>query len=150
MDETKKRKRPAVLGRKKMGRESPKRKLKKGCPSAYLAEGRKEKMKKETTKTATSTALSTPCLDFDEILDFVSVKTLDEESLRVLTRVNTHIRGCDECLKLVNAVSTIHEEFARLRASGELAKRKETPMGKKLEEMLADVRALKKEQGGES
>lgn len=86
-------------------------------------------------------------LDFDEIVEYVSLNTLDEHALRLASKVDTHVRTCDECLELVNAVMTIHEEFVRLKNSKELeGSRKEAlVVDEELKNMIEDVRALKKE-----
>lgn len=40
-------------------------------------------------------------LTTDEILQFVSFTTVDDESLRLASRVNSHILQCEECRNMV-------------------------------------------------
>lgn len=47
----------------------------------------------------------------DDIIDFILIDTLNEESLELAKRVNTHIMECSECFKLVNAFRTVQSEF---------------------------------------
>ena len=54
-------------------------------------------------------------LTVDEIIDFVSLTDLGEESLKLAAAVNGHMRGCRECRKLVGAFQTVHDEFSRLQ-----------------------------------
>lgn len=53
-------------------------------------------------------------LTFDEMVEYVSLSKLDEEALLLASKVDTHIRECDECLELVRAVRTIYDEFAKM------------------------------------
>ncbi len=54
-------------------------------------------------------------LTFDEIIEYVSMSKLNEEALMLASKVDTHIRDCDECLELVRAVRAIYEEFVRMK-----------------------------------
>lgn len=104
-------------------------------------------MKNYTETTAARTTTSAEHLDFDEIVEYVSLNTLDEDALRLASRVDTHVRECDECLQLVNAVELINDEFIRLGNDREFFEKKAPVMDEELQQMLADVRALKREQG---
>lgn len=46
-------------------------------------------------------------LTTDELLRFVSLKTLDDDNIALTARVNTHILHCDECLKKVREFQSI-------------------------------------------
>ena len=63
------------------------------------------KMKEETKKNH---------LTFDEIVECVSLSKLNEEAFLLASKVDTHIRECDECLELVRAVRKIYEEFVKM------------------------------------
>ncbi len=60
-------------------------------------------------------------LSFEEVVEYVSLSKLNEESIALASKVDTHIRNCDECLKLVRSVRLIHEEFSRLKKDGSIA-----------------------------
>lgn len=53
-------------------------------------------------------------LTVDEIIEFVSIKTLDRDSINLAAHVNGHISKCNECLKKVRAFKTVHEGFMNL------------------------------------
>lgn len=55
-------------------------------------------------------------LTVDEILNFVSLTELNNESIEVSAAVNGHIRKCEKCRKLVRGFQMIHDEFSRLNA----------------------------------
>ena len=57
-------------------------------------------------------------LTIDEILDFVSLTELNDESIKLAATVNGHIRECEKCLKLVDAFQLIYDEFERLNIKG--------------------------------
>ncbi|MBQ9945522.1 MAG: hypothetical protein IJO68_03255 [Clostridia bacterium] len=58
-------------------------------------------------------------LTIDEILDFVTMDNIDENTLSLIARVNSHILVCKECFELVNAIQLIQEEFERLQTSSD-------------------------------
>lgn len=58
-------------------------------------------------------------LNIEDIIKFVSIDDLSEESVKLTVKVNGHIRNCDKCLKLVTAVQVIYDEFVRLGTNGE-------------------------------
>ena len=52
-------------------------------------------------------------LTFEEIVQYVSLKKLNEEAFLLASKVDTHIRECEPCLELVRAVRSIHDEFVK-------------------------------------
>ena len=54
-------------------------------------------------------------LTFEEIVEYVSLKKLNEEAFLLASKVDTHIRECEQCLELVRAVRSIHDEFAKVK-----------------------------------
>lgn len=57
-------------------------------------------------------------LTVDEILDFVSLTELNNQSIELSTTVNGHIRKCEKCRKLVRTFQMIHDEFSRCGSDG--------------------------------
>ncbi|MBQ2880646.1 MAG: hypothetical protein IJE40_00105 [Clostridia bacterium] len=53
-------------------------------------------------------------LTVDEIMDFVSITEINEETMQLTAKVNSHIRNCKECLKLVQSYQEIYDEFLRV------------------------------------
>lgn len=53
-------------------------------------------------------------LTFNEIMDFISVKKLNEETEKIINRVNLHIAHCEECRNLVRQYQQIKEDFEKL------------------------------------
>lgn len=58
-------------------------------------------------------------LTFNEIMDFLSFETLDNNSLKLASTVNTHIARCQECFELVRSFQLLREEFEELGMTGE-------------------------------
>lgn len=58
----------------------------------------------------------------DEILNYVSFDTLDDENMKLASDVVLHIRQCKECLKKVNAFQNIYFQMLDSDRSEELAK----------------------------
>ena len=81
-------------------------------------------------------------LEFDEIVEYVSLKKLNEESILLASKVDTHIKKCDECLKLVRAVRAMHEEFKRMNANKSLVNflEKECSVDEKTQARLEELR----------
>ncbi len=52
----------------------------------------------------------------EEIIDYVSMTTLDAASLRLATAVNTHIGQCETCLKTVQAFQTVYDAMLQTPA----------------------------------
>ena len=57
-------------------------------------------------------------LTVDEIIAFVSITELNEETMTLLTSVNGHIRTCEKCRKLVNAFQLLYDTFTNQCCSG--------------------------------
>lgn len=53
-------------------------------------------------------------LTVDEIIDFVSLNTVDEESMKLISKVNGHIIECAECRKKVRAFQDVYDEFVSI------------------------------------
>ena len=49
-------------------------------------------------------------LTLDEIIDFVSLTEINEESMQLLGKVNAHIAQCRECRELVRSYQLIYDE----------------------------------------
>jgi len=50
----------------------------------------------------------------NEIIDFVSMSNLDEQSLKNASIVTSHITSCEECLRKVRAFQVVFDEFTDL------------------------------------
>jgi anti-sigma factor RsiW len=50
----------------------------------------------------------------DEMIGFVSMDTLDADSLALASKVNTHIRSCPHCRGTVRAFQAICDEMTAL------------------------------------
>lgn len=61
-------------------------------------------------------------LTVDEIIRFVSMTELNDETLALSAIVNSHIRRCKECLDLVRAFQLLHDEFMHMQNGGEFVK----------------------------
>lgn len=48
-------------------------------------------------------------LTLDEIMEFVSLNELNEESMQLISMVNTHIAECDECRELVRSYQLVYD-----------------------------------------
>ncbi len=51
-------------------------------------------------------------LTTDKIIEFVSIKELNDETLKIITEVNTHITRCEKCHKLVKSFQLINDELS--------------------------------------
>lgn len=49
-------------------------------------------------------------LTLDEIIDFVSLTEINEESIQLMGKVNAHIAQCRECRELVRSYQLIYDE----------------------------------------
>lgn len=58
-------------------------------------------------------------LTVDEMIDFVSLTELNADALMLSATVNGHIRQCEQCLNHVRAFQMIHDEFSRIKRSGD-------------------------------
>ena len=50
-------------------------------------------------------------LTIDEIIAFVSICELNDETKALSAKVNAHVSRCKKCLELVNAYQLIYDEF---------------------------------------
>lgn len=50
-------------------------------------------------------------LTIEDIIQFVTISVIDENSFRLASRVNTHILQCDQCRKKVSAFQTIYDKL---------------------------------------
>lgn len=57
-------------------------------------------------------------LTVDEMINFVSFDRVNEDSLAIAVKVNSHIRGCEECLDKLRAFQTVHDELVKLGKYG--------------------------------
>ena len=53
-------------------------------------------------------------LTLETIVEFLAIADMSEESLNLSKKVNSHIRSCEECRKLVHSMSAISQEFEDL------------------------------------
>ncbi len=56
-------------------------------------------------------------LTIEDIIQFVTISVIDESSIRLASKVNTHILQCDLCRKKVSAFQTVYDEFLSNNAS---------------------------------
>lgn len=59
-------------------------------------------------------------LTIGEIVEFVTLKKLDENAIALAKKVNGHIRNCDNCLELLRGVRTLHEEITSMKENESL------------------------------
>ena len=57
-------------------------------------------------------------LTVDEMLDFVSLEELNEESIAYAAAVNSHTRKCEKCRRAVCAFQEIYDKFVQYSADG--------------------------------
>lgn len=48
-------------------------------------------------------------LMFEDFIEYVSANVLDDDTIALFSKVNTHIRECEECRNLVNAFQKIYD-----------------------------------------
>ncbi|MGN0114784.1 MAG: hypothetical protein ACI396_05615 [Acutalibacteraceae bacterium] len=53
-------------------------------------------------------------LTVEEIMDFVSFDKLDEKTVSLAKKVNSHIMNCAECRKKVAAFQEVYDEMLRI------------------------------------
>ena len=58
-------------------------------------------------------------LTVEEIIDFISMDKLNEETLELAATVNGHITKCQECFENVKAFQILRDEFLRLNSDVE-------------------------------
>ena len=52
-------------------------------------------------------------LQLDDVIEFVSLVELNDESKKLISKVNTHIARCAECRALVRSFQTVYDELRR-------------------------------------
>ena len=52
-------------------------------------------------------------LTLDEIIDFVSLTEINEETIQLMGEVNAHIARCRECRELVRSYQLVYDEVFR-------------------------------------
>ena len=50
-------------------------------------------------------------LTLDDIIDFVSLNEINDESMQLIAAVNSHIAVCRECRELVRAFQLVYDEL---------------------------------------
>ena len=58
-------------------------------------------------------------LTFEEMTDFISLRSLDRSSVELIQRVNGHVCRCSECREKLRALQTVAEGVASVAASVE-------------------------------
>lgn len=53
-------------------------------------------------------------LALDDVIAFVSLTEMNEETMQWITAVNTHIADCRECRELVRSFQLVYDETMRL------------------------------------
>ena len=53
-------------------------------------------------------------LTLDDVIEFVSLTEINEESMQLISTVNTHIAACAECRALVRSFQTVYDELTRV------------------------------------
>lgn len=59
-------------------------------------------------------------LTVDEVIQFVSLTELNSRAIQLSTAVNSHIRRCADCMRLVRAFQMTYDGFQGLAAEGAL------------------------------
>lgn len=57
-------------------------------------------------------------LTLDEIIDFVSVTEINEETMQLMGKVNAHVARCRECRELVRSYQLVYDEVIRMAVHG--------------------------------
>ena len=52
-------------------------------------------------------------LTLDDIIEFVSLVEINDESKKLISQVNTHIARCAQCRALVRSFQMVHDELRR-------------------------------------
>jgi hypothetical protein len=78
-------------------------------------------------------------LTVDEIIDFVSFKQINDETMALASKVNHHIFTCEDCLRKVRAFRMVSKSFKVLAIDPELRK-----------EIAAQAKEFEKEMLGEA
>ena len=51
--------------------------------------------------------INAECITIDEMLEFVSLEKVDNESMKLIKKVNSHICSCKTCFDQINAFRTL-------------------------------------------
>ncbi|MCQ2467712.1 MAG: hypothetical protein MJ166_09365 [Clostridia bacterium] len=65
----------------------------------------------------------------EQILDFISIKDTNAESLKMIGEVNKHIFQCQDCLTRVKAYQVLDDVFADIAISKSLETGKDLEVG---------------------
>ena len=60
-------------------------------------------------------------LKLDDVIAFVSLTKLNDESKKLISEVNTHIARCAECRALVRSFQMVHDELRREGIAADVA-----------------------------
>lgn len=61
-------------------------------------------------------------LAVDEFIDFVSMNRMDEQSMELASKVNTHIGECENCLRKLRAFQSVYDEMCKLGTKSDYRK----------------------------
>ena len=59
-------------------------------------------------------------LKLDDVIEFVSLVELNDESKKLISKVNTHIARCAECREMVRSFQTVYDEMRREAVAAEV------------------------------
>jgi len=62
-------------------------------------------------------------LTVDELIDFVSMNRMDEQSMELASKVNTHIGECENCLRKLRAFQLVYDEMCKLGSKSDYRKK---------------------------
>lgn len=52
-------------------------------------------------------------LTLDDIIEFISLTDINEETMQLISAVNTHLAVCEECRALARSFQTVYDEMLR-------------------------------------
>lgn len=52
-------------------------------------------------------------LTLDDVINFVSLTEMNDESMQLISKVNDHIARCSECRELVRSFQAVYDELNR-------------------------------------
>lgn len=52
-------------------------------------------------------------LTLDDVINFVSLTEINDESMKLISKVNDHIAQCSECREMVRSFQTVYDELNR-------------------------------------
>lgn len=64
----------------------------------------------------TTSKINNECITIEEMLDFSAINKLDESSMALIAKINSHVGKCAECRKQLKAVQGIEMAFGELYA----------------------------------